>query len=94
MATLKIETIETVTAGGHIAEIRGISNDTTDCLSGVIIGSNGKENTVHWDLYGRARDHDDSCNLDMRKDKHFSLRSLAITLLNDYCKEYYKNIDQ
>ncbi|MER2926829.1 hypothetical protein [Serratia nevei] len=93
MATLLIAPISTLTVGGYKAEIRGVNNDSTDCLHGVLWGSDGTEYTVNWDLYGRARDNSDKCNLDMRQDEHFALRSLAIPLLSEHAKEYYSDLN-
>lgn len=92
MAVLLIQALPVTTVGGHSAEIRGIANDTTDCLCGVVVWSDGKEHLTYWDLYGRARDNSDSCNIDMRNPEHFSLRALALPLLVDHCKEYYKDL--
>ena len=66
MAIIKIEPIETTTAGGIKATLSGIDPTSSDC----IIGTLGREHrsSARWDIYGICRDNPQDCNFDIHND--------------------------
>lgn len=77
MATVIIEPVHTKTTNGYPATIRGIDPTDMDCLIGEITTPGMGQMSVRWDLGGLCRDHDPSCNLDMKDNENFDLRETA-----------------
>jgi hypothetical protein len=80
MATIKIDPINALTAGGYAASITGICPTNSDCFEGTLKTPARPLKDVRWDLYGRMRDGDHDCNLDMRSNEMHNLRETAIRL--------------
>ena len=74
MATILIEPVSTTSKGGFPVTVTGIAPTDHDCIIGEInTPSAGKRRQV-WDKNGRARDNDESCNINMSDDE---LREIA-----------------
>lgn len=80
MASIKIETVQTITSGGISAKITSINPTDSDCLVGSYLTPSLSEKTVRWDLGGRCRDNHDSLNLVMSNDEMKDLSETAILL--------------
>lgn len=82
------EPIETVDLAGRTVFIKAINTDSTDCIHGIIIGKNGVEKPVNWDLSGTARDNLGDCNIDLKREELMYLKETALKLLPDEIKKF------
>jgi hypothetical protein len=82
------EQIETTDSKGRKAIIKAINTSSTDCFHGAIVGEDGKEYSINWDMGGLARNSPSECNIDFRKEELMYLKETAMKLLPDEIKRF------